>query len=121
MQKTNIWEETSMVSNADTRAENTFPKLLMRNARKFPRRAASREKEFGIWQSWTWKEVAEETRAIAMGLRQIGLNKGDRVAIIGSNRPHLYWSIVATQMAGGVPVPIYKDSVAEEIAYVLEH
>ncbi len=110
-----------MVGTADTRVEDTFPKLLKRNAKKFARRAASREKEFGIWQSWTWKQVNEETRAIGMGLRQLGLEKGDRVTIIGSNRPQLYWSIVGVQMAGGVPVPVYKDSVAEEVAYVLNH
>jgi len=100
---------------------DTIPKLLARNAVEFGDKPASREKEFGIWQSWTWAEVAGETRALAMGLLALGLQKGDYVAIIGANRPALYWSMVAAQMCGAIPVPLYQDSVAEEMAYVLEH
>jgi long-chain acyl-CoA synthetase len=100
---------------------DTFPKLLARNAAERGARPASREKEFGVWQSWTWKQVAEETRALALGLRGLGAAPGDKVAIIGSNRPHLYWAMVAAQMVGAVPVPLYADSVAEEMAYVLDH
>ncbi|MCA8867430.1 MAG: AMP-binding protein [Rhodobacteraceae bacterium] len=100
---------------------DSIPKLLARNAVEFGNRPASREKEFGIWQSWTWAEVNEETRALAMGLLARGLEVGDYVAIIGNNRPALYWSMVAAQMCGAVPVPLYQDAVAEEMAYVLEH
>ncbi len=100
---------------------DTFPKLLDRNAKRFAGRPASREKEFGIWQSWTWAQVRDETRAFAMGLMRIGLKPGDRVAIVGSNRPRLYWSFVAVQMCGAVPVPVYADSVAEEMRYVFDH
>jgi len=100
---------------------DTIPRLLARNAREFAETAANREKEFGIWQSWTWSEVAEEVDALALGLLSIGLNEGDHVAIIGRNRPALYWSMVASQSVGAVPVPVYHDSVAKEIAYVLEH
>ncbi len=102
-------------------SHDTFPRLLARNAAERGGRPASREKEFGVWQSWTWAEVAEETRALALGLRTLGAAPGDKVAIIGSNRPHLYWAMVASQMVGAVPVPLYADSVAEEMAYVLDH
>jgi len=88
---------------------------------RFPNKAAYREKEFGIWQSWTWAESAEEIEAIAMGLLALGLNKGDYVALIGRNRPAFYWSMVAIQKCGAIPVPLYQDAVAEEMAYVLEH
>jgi long-chain acyl-CoA synthetase len=88
---------------------------------RFPNKAAYREKEFGIWQSWTWAQAAEEIEAIAMGLLALGLNKGDYVALIGRNRPAFYWSMVAIQKCGAVPVPLYQDAVAEEMAYVLEH
>ncbi|MEL6575862.1 MAG: AMP-binding protein, partial [Pseudomonadota bacterium] len=108
-----------MLDHAET--ADTFPKLLALNAEKRAGLAASREKQYGIWQSWTWAEVAKETRQIALGLLSLGFEPGDRVAIIGSNRPHLYWSMVATQMAGGVPVPMYQDAVAEEMVYVLDH
>ena len=100
---------------------NSIPALLARNARDFGNRPAYREKEFGIWQSWTWAEAAEEIRAMALGLLALGLERGDYVAIIGRNRPSLYWSMVAAQMCGAVPVPLYQDSVAEEMAYVLDH
>ncbi|WP_349358307.1 AMP-binding protein [Stappia sp.] len=101
--------------------EDTFPKILLRNAKVFADRPAMREKDLGIWQAWTWAEVLEEIRSFAIGLQDIGFRAGDKVAIIGANRPRLYWSMVAVQSLGGVPVPIYADSVAEEMAYVLHH
>ncbi|MEM9735473.1 MAG: AMP-binding protein, partial [Pseudomonadota bacterium] len=100
---------------------DTFPKLLAHNAKTRATLPASREKMYGIWQSWTWEEVAEETRAFALGLMALGLEPGERIAIIGTNRPPLYWSMVSAQMAGAIPVPIYHDSVAEEMQYVLDH
>ena len=99
----------------------SVPALLARNARLYAGRPAWREKEFGIWQSWTWAEGAAEIRGIALGFLALGLNRGDHVAIIGRNRPALYWSMVAAQMCGAVPVPLYQDAVAEEMAYVLEN
>src|SRR5580704_10173139 len=101
--------------------ENTFPKLLIRNARLFADRPAYRHKDLGIWQTWTWSHVLEEVRALSLGLAALGLKQDDKVAIIGTNRPRLYWAMCATQALGGVPVPIYADSVAEEMAYILEH
>jgi long-chain acyl-CoA synthetase len=102
-------------------AHDTFPKLLLRNAQKFSTRAAMREKDLGIWQSWTWAQVLEEVRALAIGLKELGLKRGDRMAIVGDNRPRLYWAICAAQSLGAIPVPVYQDSVAEEMGYVLEH
>ncbi|MEM9140021.1 MAG: AMP-binding protein, partial [Pseudomonadota bacterium] len=78
-------------------------------------------KMYGIWQTWTWSEANEETRALAMGMMELGFAAGERLAIVGTNRPPLYWSMVAAQMIGGVPVPVYQDGVAEEMVYVLEH
>ncbi|MGD9294788.1 MAG: AMP-binding protein [Roseobacter sp.] len=99
----------------------SIPALLHRNAKVFATAPAYREKEYGIWQTWSWSETLEEVEALAMGLVDLGLREGDFVAIIGRNRPHLYWSMVAAQMAGAVPVPLYQDAVAEEMAYVLAH
>ena len=100
---------------------DTFPKHLIANARRFGARAAMRHKDYGIWQSWTWAEQLEEVRSFSVALTLAGLKAGDKVAIVGSNRPRLYWSFCAVQAAGGVPVPVYADSVAEEMAYVLDH
>ena len=104
-----------------TEAADTFPKLLTRNARLYAGRPAYRHKDLGIWQVWTWAQVLEEVRAFSVGLQELGLARGDKIAIIGSNRPRLYWAMCAAQALGAVPVPIYSDSVAEEMAYILDH
>nr|WP_232502273.1 AMP-binding protein [Azoarcus olearius] len=92
----------------------------MHHARVRPARAAMREKEYGIWQTYTWAQVAENVRAIACGLAELGFKRGDRLAIIGDNRPRLYWSVAACQCLGGIPVMLYQDAVAQEMVYVLQ-
>ena len=102
-------------------AEDTFAKLLRAHATLRGTRPAFRHKDLGLWQTWTWVEVYDETRAIAQGLIGLGLKRGATIAIVGANRPRLYWSITAAQMIGAVPVPVYADAVADEIAAVLDH
>jgi len=99
----------------------SLPALLARNARQYAIEPAYREKEFGIWQSWTWEETADQIEAMALGFLALGMKQGDYVAIIGRNRPALYWSMIAAQSVGAIPVPLYQDAVAEEMTYVLEH
>jgi long-chain acyl-CoA synthetase len=100
---------------------DTFPKLLIRNARSFGHRPAMRHKDLGIWQTWTWAQVLEHVRAYAAGLHRLGVRRGDTIAIVGANRPKLYWSVTAAQALGAVPVPVYADAVADELAFVLAH
>ena len=100
---------------------DTLPKMLIERARKDSSRTAIREKGYGIWQSWTWQEVGDRVRALALGMHKLGLARGDKVAVVGDNRPQLYWAMAAVQSMGGVPVPLYQDSVAEEMHYVLDH
>src|SRR6266581_1235242 len=100
---------------------DTFPLLLLHHARVRADRPAIREKDMGIWQTWTWGEVAAEVRALACGLAELGFRRGDNLAIIGDNRPRLYWAMAAAQMLGGVPVPMYQDAVAAEMVFVLEN
>ena len=100
---------------------DTFPKLLQQHASTRPDHDAIREKDLGIWQSWTWAETAKEIRALACGLASLGLKRGEKLAIIGDNRPRLYWSMTAAQALGAIPVPLYQDSVADEMAYVLDN
>ncbi|WP_227270024.1 AMP-binding protein [Roseobacter weihaiensis] len=99
----------------------SIPALLHRNASEFADAPAYREKEYGIWQSWSWRETLEEVEALALGLVDLGAREGDFVAVIGRNRPRLYWAMIAAEMVGAVPVPLYQDAVAEEMAYVLNH
>jgi len=111
----------NVVTNGAAAREDTFPKLLLRNADKFADRPAMREKDLGIWQTWSWSETLDEVRAFAIGLKKMGLKHGDSIAIIGDNRPRLYWTFAAAQSLGAVPVPVYQDAVADEMAYVLKH
>jgi long-chain acyl-CoA synthetase len=113
-------EESGDVTSVPAKLD-TIPKLLLRNAQQHGARPAFREKEFGIWQTWTWKEAHDEIRHFSLGLKSLGLQRGDTIAIIGDNRPHLYWAFAAAQCLGAIPVPVYQDSVAEEMAYVLSH
>jgi long-chain acyl-CoA synthetase len=99
----------------------TFPRRLLAHAQARPGKPAFREKYLGIWQSWNWAQVNEEVRALACGLAAIGFQRGMNLAIIGDNRPRLYWSMLAAQCLGGVPVPLYQDAPAADMAYVLEN
>jgi long-chain acyl-CoA synthetase len=100
---------------------DTFPKLLVRNAHLYGPRPSMRHKDLGVWQTWTWGEVLEVVRAYAVGLNRLGLKRGETIAIVGANRPKLYWSVMAAQMLGAIPVPVYADAVAEELSFVLAH
>jgi len=102
-------------------ALDTFPKLLQHNAEHLADKPAIREKDFGIWQTWTWSQMREEVRRLAAGLAARGFQRGEVLAIIGDNRPRLYWGIAAAQCLGGVPVPAYQDAAAEELQFLLEH
>jgi long-chain acyl-CoA synthetase len=109
------------MASESARNVDTFPKFLLVNAVERANQPAIREKNFGIWQSWTWSEVKDEVKAYALGLKELGLGREDKVAIVGSNKPRLYWTMCAVQSIGGIPVPVYQDSVADEMAYVLAH
>lgn len=112
---------TNSAPQAGAEKLQSIPALLARNVIKYPNSPAFREKEYGIWQTQTWSDVAADVEALALGLLNLGVNTGDFVAIIGRNRPSLYWSMVAVQCVGGVPVPLYNDASADEMAYVLGH
>ena len=102
-------------------AEMTLPQFLLRNARERPGAPALREKEKGIWHEWSWAEYLANARAIALGLVSLGFERGDKLALLSDNRPQVYASMVAAQAVGGVPVPVYQDSIAREIQYVIDH
>ncbi len=99
----------------------TFPQLLLQRLKHDAERPAMREKAYGIWQTWTLGQLCEESFALAAGLADLGFARNDTLVIIGDNRPRLYGSMIAAQALGGVPVPAYQDSVAEEIQYVVDH
>ena len=114
-------ETESKSTEEATMAETTLPHYLLRNAREFPHQVAMREKEKGIWQQWTWQQYLDEVRDLALGLSALGFRRGDKLAILSDNRPQVYWAMVASQALGGMPVPLYQDSISRQLAYVVDH
>jgi len=100
---------------------DTFPKLLVHHAKVRGDRPAIREKDLGIWQTWTWTEFADEVRALACGLAAQGFKRGDHLALVGDNRPRVYATVCAAQCLGGIPVPLYQDAVAAEMAFPIQN
>ncbi|HQR12255.1 MAG TPA: AMP-binding protein [Casimicrobiaceae bacterium] len=98
---------------------DTFPRLMLHHAKVRPQHPAMREKDLGIWQTWTWGQVASEVRAMACGLAAQGFKRGMHLAIVGDNRPRLYWAMCAAQALGGIPVPMYQDAPAADFVFVL--
>ena len=113
--------ETAANGGAADSALDTFPKLLLRNAVRYRDAPATREKVFGIWQAWTWHALSEAVQDLACGLAELGFQHGDKIAIIGDNRPRLYGAMCAAQALGGIPVPMYQDAVANELKFVVDH
>src|SRR5512144_887500 len=110
-----------MAMTLEPGSADTFPKLLLRHARERGDRPAIREKDLGIWQTWTWGEMRDEIEWLACGLAQAGLTRGAHIAVIGANRPRLYWTLTAAQSLGATPVPFYEDAVAQEMVYVFQN
>jgi long-chain acyl-CoA synthetase len=102
-------------------AYDTFPKLLVRNAQQFGERPALREKKHGIWHPISWARYQSEVRDLSLGLCALGLERGDKVAIIGDNRPVWLFAALAAQAAGAVSVGLYQDSNVNEVAFVIDH
>ena len=111
--------ETSQQTDAQA-GHPTFPRLLLRNARERGQRPAMREKDLGIWQTWSWTQASDEVRSFACGLAALGFKRGMTLAVIGDNRPRLYWAMAAAQCLGGIPVPLYQDAPAADMHYVLD-
>jgi long-chain acyl-CoA synthetase len=109
-----------MVETTQRPGAQTFPQLLLMHAQTRGQRPAFREKDLGIWQTTSWAQVALEVRAFACGLAALGFRRGMTLAIIGNNCPRLYWAMSAAQCLGGMPVPLYQDAPAADMAYVLE-
>jgi long-chain acyl-CoA synthetase len=116
-----VKEELPVSAPPEAQEARTFPRLLLHHAKLRGNRPATREKDLGIWQTWTWSQVAAEVRALACGLAAHGFKRGMHLAIIGDNRPRLYWSMAAAQALGGIPVPMYQDAPAGEFVFVLEN
>ncbi|NOL50648.1 AMP-dependent synthetase/ligase [Pelistega suis] len=105
---------------ANAMDKETFPRLLLKHAKERPNQAAMREKDLGIWQTFTWADVAAQVKSVANAFLDLGVKKGEHVGIVGENRPRLYIAMMAAQSVGGIPVPMYQDAVAQEMVHVLK-
>ena len=109
-------------SSMEITEDLTLPKLLLRTARKYGgRKVAMREKEFGLWRPFTWKEYLEQVKALSLGFVALGLGRGDKVALIGHNRPEGLWAEMAALCVGAIAVWLYQDSLIDEVQYILDH
>lgn len=97
--------------------QTTFPRLLLKHAAERPDAPAMREKEYGIWQAHSWAGMAALVEHIACGMHQAGLQRGEHMVVVGSNRPRLYATMLAAQSLGAIPIPLYQDAVAAECVF----
>ncbi len=112
----------NQLQDDSNKTAKSLPALLVRNARRFgDGRVAMREKEFGIWQSVTWRQYLEHVRNFSLGLISLGLKSGETIGIIGDNRPEWIYAELAAQAAGAIPVGVFQDSILSEVAYIIDH
>ncbi|MDH5539004.1 MAG: AMP-binding protein [Rhizobacter sp.] len=101
--------------------QTTFPRLLLDHARQRPDAPALREKEYGIWQGLSWSALAQMVKALAGGLAQAGLERGQHIVVVGENRPRLYATMLAAQSLGAIPVPLYQDAAGQEFVFPINN
>ena len=101
--------------------DTTFPRLMLEHAKARPEAPALREKAYGIWQTTSWKALADEVRALACGLAEAGFTREQHIVIVGDNRPRLYACMLAAQSLGGIPVPLYQDAVGAEMVFPINN
>ena len=99
----------------------TFPQLLLQHAKQRPQAPALREKEYGIWQTMSWSDLARLVEHVACGLHQAGLHRGEHLIVVGANRPRLYATMLAAQSLGAIPIPLYQDAVAAECVFPINN
>ena len=109
------------MSLTDSPRTDTLPKLLQRNAEESANAPGIREKTRGVWQTFTWSGYRDVMRDFALGLASLGFKRGDKLSVVGDNRPQLYAAQLSAQALGGMAVPVYQDSIAAELVYVLNH
>ena len=100
---------------------DTFPKLLLHNAEVWPGEVAMREKEFGVWNEFTWSDCRDRVQEIALGLLEMGVRRGEVVGIIGKNRPEMVWSEIAAHAIGCMSLSLYHDAMPQEVAYLVDY
>ncbi|EJF4091939.1 long-chain fatty acid--CoA ligase [Vibrio parahaemolyticus] len=106
---------------ADITSLDTFPKVLQHNAKHWPDQVAMREKEFGIWREFTWRDYENRVKWMALALQDLGVGEQDVVGLLGDNRPEWVWGELAAHAIKGYSLGIYQDSMHEEVAYLINY
>ncbi len=106
--------------SADRLTPQTLPQWLLHNAANHPDEVAQRYKRNGIWQEFSWADVRDEVRELALGLRARGVQRSQTVVLMSENRPELYWAEWAAQAIGAKVVALYPDATEAEVDYVLQ-
>ncbi len=115
-------EDKAMAGGLEITDDLTIPKLFLTKTQSYGAdRVAMREKEFGVWRPITWAQYLENVKYLTLGLTRLGLKKGDKVSIIGDNRPEGLWSEMATLCAGGIGVWLFQDCLIDEVRYIIDH
>jgi len=100
----------------------TIPKLFVRQCKRFGKnKVAMREKEFGIWRPYTWQDYYDNVKYLCLGMVSLGLKRGDKVAMIGDNRPEGLWAEIAALCAGAIGVWLFQDCMLDEVKYIIDH
>ena len=111
-----------MIHRSAGMTEDTLPKLMMRNHETYgDRKIAMRNKEFGLWRSYSWKKSYESVKWFSLGLISMGFKSNSKISIIGDNEPQWYWAEFAAQSAGGAAIGIFVDASPEEVGYIVGH
>ncbi|MEJ2716811.1 MAG: AMP-binding protein [Deltaproteobacteria bacterium] len=115
-------DELSYFKEIEITKDLTLPKLLVRQSGKFgSNKVAMREKEFGIWIPFTWTQYLENVKHICLGMVSLGLNREDKVIMIGDNRPEALWTEMAAMCGGGIGVWLFQDCLMDEVQYIVDH
>ena len=111
-----------MAENIEVTKDLTIPQVFLKRCKEYGAgKVAMREKEFGVWLPYTWQDYYERVKYLSLGMVSLGLKRGDKVAMIGDNRPEGVWAEMAAMCAGGIPVWLFQDCMMEEVKYIIDH
>jgi long-chain acyl-CoA synthetase len=107
------------MQNTDHLLQFTIPQLLRWRVETSPDKTALREKDFGRWISYSWAQYYDYTRKTALGLRQLGFSREDKIAIVSDNIPEVLYVAIGAQSLGGISAGIYQTSLPDEIGQII--
>jgi len=109
-------------SGIEVTKDLTIPKLFLSQCKRYgKKKVAMREKEFGIWIPFTWQDYYDNVKYLSLGMVSLGLKKGDKVSMIGDNRPEGLWAEIAAMCAGAIGVWLFQDCMMDEVKYIIDH